>query len=147
MSGVHFDRKLGLNPSLINCFFCGKSKAVALLGIHAGTIRKMLGMSPGMKAPRELVVDQEPCDECKDYMKEGVIFISVEDGQRENKARNPRRTGRLCVLKDEGVIEMMTPSELRDDILKQRICFIEDSSWGALCLPTEEIDNRGKADE
>lgn len=79
--------KYGLNPTVLQCYVCGEDKGVALLGAaYKG------------EAPRTMCVDKEPCDKCKEYMKQGSILIEVRDGE---KGEDPFRTGGFWVLKKE----------------------------------------------
>lgn len=120
----------GLNPTIPTCFFCGEPKnEVALLGAAFKG-----------KAPMHLCIDKQPCEKCKGWMEQGVIFCSVRDGETGD---NPYRTGKWCVVKTEAV-ERWPEDELRVRILKTRFCFIEDKVWATLGLPIGDIDNRPK---
>ena len=65
--GIKVSEKYGLNPSICKCFFCGADKGIALLG-QIGDRRK----HEDIEAPRECIMDYEPCDECTNNMKQGV---------------------------------------------------------------------------
>lgn len=77
-----------------------------------------------------MCIDRSPCDKCKGYIKQGVILISVKDGENGD---NPYRTGKFCVIKTEAAKKMFT-----DDVMKARICFVTDTDWGKLGLPGKE---------
>jgi len=64
-------------------------------------------------------------------MSKGVIFISVKKGTRED----PYRTGGWCVIKDDGVRRMPIEESLEKEILKERVCFIEDEVYDGFGLP------------
>lgn len=66
--------KFGLNPSLDLCFYCLEDKGIVLAG--AATKEE---------APRKAVWDREPCEKCAEYMKQGVILISVKDPFRRRE--------------------------------------------------------------
>ena len=51
-NSIKISPKYGVNPSLINCFFCGESKGIALMG----------KLKNDAEAPKECVMDYEPCD-------------------------------------------------------------------------------------
>ena len=110
---------------LIKCFFCGKDKGLVmntrLTHKDAENIKKMNGHA----------IDYEPCDECKKMMEQGIMFVSVRDGESGN---NPYRTGKMCVIKEEGVKQFSSP-ELFEQVKKTRFAFIEDSVWTQLGLP------------
>ena len=164
---IRLHPELGVNPRIIKgfCFLCGDvtDRGVALLGI-----RNKVETCPGCKASvyggisslngcpkcgqtshgttRELlgfeeIKVNEPCDQCLEFMNAGVIFISVRDGESGN---NPYRTGNWCVIKDEAITRIVNNEKLRDDILKQRVCFLEDKVWDKIGLPkNKENDNGG----
>lgn len=65
---IRISEKYGVNPTIPVCFWCGKEKnEVALLGKLKGDI----------EAPKNCVLDYEPCDECKNKMSLGVALLGV----------------------------------------------------------------------
>ena len=125
---IRLSPKHGVNPTMGVCPICNEpSGTIMLLGLIKGKERS----DPG--APR-YVRDDQPCDKCVEYMEQGVIFISVRDGQPESQ--NPYRTGKFCVVTDEGVRRIVETPELLADILKKRVAFIEDATWELIGLPT-----------
>lgn len=102
------------------CFFCGEVKEIVLDRRLRNTL------------PRQACYNHEPCDKCKKLMEQGVMFISVRDGEG---SENPYRTGKLCVVKDEAVRRWPLDEPLKADILRKRVCFIEDSVWQRIGLP------------
>ena len=74
--GIEISPKHGLNPTIPVCFWCGKEKnEIALLG----RIREKTKRGSDIKAPRRMVIDYEPCDECKDMWESGVAVIEVQE--------------------------------------------------------------------
>lgn len=130
--------KHGLNPSLVNCYYCGEHKELALFGRLPGD----------QEAPREAVHDLEPCDTCVDLMSRGVLFISVRDGEidRTNQARdkipNPYRTGGWVVVREEAVSRIVAP-DAAADLLRRRWAFIEDAVWDKIGLPRAPVSEAG----
>lgn len=143
MSGIRVSPQHGVNPTVFKCFYClgGKNE----LGL--------LGMLPGdVEAPREMIYDMEPCDKCKDLMQQGVIVISVKDGeyekiesdrelykrkvdhlaprQRRRGVRpfipNPYRSGLWSVVRDRLIEDLIQTPELREQVLSCRWMFMED---------------------
>lgn len=106
------------------CFFCGEPKEVILDRRLKNTL------------PRLAVYNREPCDECKKWMEQGVILLSVRDNETDRN--NPYRTGRLCVVKDEAIKRMPVDQALIDAALKRRCMFIEDSAWAQMGLPMQD---------
>ena len=107
--------KYGLNPTIPVCFYCGKHKnEIALLG-------KIGGKKEDLKAPREILLDYEPCEECKKLVGDGVFVVRVSDapvrrGQPEiGKGLWP--TGRWCGLKREAAVRIFGLDESKKDRL------------------------------
>ncbi len=64
---IKLSPKHGLNPSMRICFWCGEEDGIALLG-----------KLPGDKeAPRQVVVDYEPCPKCKEIFSKGIMVAGV----------------------------------------------------------------------
>jgi len=147
---IRLSKEYGLNPAIPRCYLCGKEKnEIILPGVMRGKDGK------DIEAPKGMVWDREPCDECKDWMKQGVILISVKDGEerpmgplRAGEQRviedNPYRTGGWCVLRDEAVKRIFT-GEAVDDLIKKRVGFVEDEVWNMVGLPRsgEEVGGVG----
>jgi hypothetical protein len=116
MSGsIRLHKEHGLNPTISTCFFCGQDKNELVL----------LGAAYKEQAPMHMVMNKEPCDTCKGYMEQGVMLISVRDGEHGD---NPYKTGKIAVVKVE-YMQRVSPG------FKGRIAFIEDSVWTKLGLP------------
>ena len=63
--------KHGLNPTIPQCFWCGKDKnEVALFG-------KM--NKEDSQASRRVIMDYEPCDKCKELFSKGIHVIGVSE--------------------------------------------------------------------
>ncbi len=109
MSSIKLSEKYGVNPTICKCFFCGEDKYIALLG-QIGDRRK----KEDIEAPKECVMDYEPCDKCVENMSLGVTLIEVTTTQPEDK-RPPLKaqgdlsvypTGSYCVVKPEAISRM-----------------------------------------
>lgn len=173
MGSIRLHDKLGVNPRLTFyvCPCCGQEKEgqdLLLMGSrnhvstcnscgmrHVGGTTKNRCQNPecrshGNFTRRELKSHeriQEPsriCGECQALMKQGIVFLSVRDG--EEGKENPYRTGAMCVLKEEAVRERLPiePEELKEQIIRKRMCFVPDEAWDMLGFPRENIDNREK---
>ena len=128
MSGIRISEKHGVNPCLVVCFFCNKDKnEIALLGKLKGDV----------EGPHRACLNMEPCDECKSFMKQGVILISCKDSDEGSK--NPYKTGGWIVVKEEVIDRMVSPKELAEVIKKKRVAFVPDEVWDALGLPRGEV--------
>jgi deoxycytidylate deaminase len=106
---MRLNEKHGLNPTIAQCPICaGEKNEIALLG---NAMKE--------QAPMKMVIDNEPCDECKEMMNAGILIISVRDGSDKN---NPFRTGLKAAIREEAF------EKIFGDIPKQRVAFIEDGA-------------------
>ena len=70
MSGIKISPKYGVNPTIPVCFWCGKQKnEIALMGRMKGDI----------EAPKNMVLDYVPCEECQNHMAMGVAVLEASD--------------------------------------------------------------------
>lgn len=126
---IRLSPKHGVNPSLGVCFVCNEESGEIIL---PGRMRG------DQQAPHRGVWHKEPCPKCIEWMKKGVILISVKDGEPDHD--NPYRTGGWCVIKDEAIERMPIDDHVRKGLLKHRRGFLEDAAWEALGLPREATD-------
>ena len=140
---VVLDPTHGVNPSTACCFFCNEAKVLVLWGRLTQKQRTSfeeagvpLGQDGG--APRNIMLDHEPCGRCKEYMKQGVILISVREPIPGDDPNNPYRTGRWVVIKEEAIRQIVQPKELADSIVEKRMAFVPDDAWEVLGLPSSK---------
>lgn len=135
MSSIKVSPKYGVNPTIPVCFFCGKLKnEIALMG-------KMGGRGEDLEAPRNMVIDYEPCDECKEMMSKGVALIVVSDKQPEDKrppmtAQGDQKVyplGGMLVIKSEA-FSQMTGQQFSDGDK----CFINEELYHQLQQSAEQ---------
>ena len=134
MSSIRLSEKHGVNPSICKCFFCGESKGIALMGKLKGDV----------EAPRECVLDYEPCDACQKNMALGVTLIGVvetqpSDGRPPMTAQNDQKvypTGSWCIMKPEAVKRI-----LNMDMTFGQKMFIEQSLLERLTSPIPAESN------
>ena len=70
MSGIKISPKYGVNPTIPVCFWCGKQKnEIALMG----------RMKDDIEAPKNMVLDYVPCEECQSHMAMGVAVLEASD--------------------------------------------------------------------
>ena len=115
---IRLHKEHGLNPTISTCFICREDKNEIAL----------LGAAYKEQAPMHMCLDTSPCDKCKEYMKQGVILISVKDGESGN---NPYQTGGWCVVKREAMEKMVDDPKLLD----KGMMFVEDAAWKMMGLP------------
>jgi hypothetical protein len=122
--GIRLSPKHGVNPAIPLCYVCNEPKNMLLL----------VGRLPGdAEAPKHAVWDKEPCDKCKGYQQQGIILISVKDGEDGD---NPYRTGGWVVMTEDAVRRVLV-GDIVEDICKKRMAFVPDTVWDALGLPHE----------
>ena len=128
---------------LMQCFYCGEARGV-LLDRH---LRDSLPNEP-------IVYDTQPCSECEEHMRQGIILISVKDGEDEKIERdrlrhladpqghrrpfipNPYRTGLRMVVAEE-FIRRALDEKTADMLCKSRWAFIPDEAAEKLGLAAE----------
>ena len=68
--GIKISPKYGVNPTIPVCFWCGKQKnEIALMGHMKGDL----------EAPKNMVLDYVPCEECQSHMAMGVAVLEASD--------------------------------------------------------------------
>lgn len=104
--------------ALTKCYICGEDSNI-LISKKGLYLQKSIDEFESMN---NKVVTKEPCSKCEDLMKQGIILISVRDGEEGD---NPYRTGGWVVIKQEAAEKLFR----NVDFNKQRICFVEDKVW------------------
>jgi hypothetical protein len=71
---IRLSEKHGVNPSLSICIYCGESDSVILFGAMRGDA----------EAPRQCIMSYEPCDKCKQVMKEkdGIAIFALSSDEK-----------------------------------------------------------------
>jgi len=124
MGSIRLHEKHGVNPLIPTCFFCGEPKNELILA--GAAMRRLTGFDDGQQATaHKVVIDKSPCDKCAEFMKLGVIVITVDEAKSNGNFDNPYRTGGWFVISDDGIRRMEMPAEMTEQILKQRVAFIE----------------------
>ena len=143
---MYLHPKHGLNPTLTTCYYCNEPADILLVDSRTKEFKRAgLANEDGEMQMNIGVVDAQPCAKCNVYMKQGVILLSMRDGeetemekaQQERRLPNPYRTGGWIVVRDEFIQRVIYPPELAKQILKQRFCFVPDLVWNKLELPRE----------
>ncbi len=137
MTSIRLSEKHGVNPALMQCYFCLEDMGVALMGRLKGDA----------EAPHRAVFDKKPCDKCEDHMKKGVILISVRNGAMEQDRDNPYRTGGWIVV-TEDCIKRLFDGQAAQDVLKHRVAFVEDEAWDRVGFPRgDSLEDTGGPDD
>jgi len=127
---IYLHREHGVNAAVFNCYICGESQGVILPGAKVQGFKEAgLADSSGKMNKNIGCIDKEPCFNCKEIMRQGIIFISTKDDDREY------RTGGWCAVKEEAVRRMGIPAKILERICTKRVCFIQDSVYDDMGLP------------
>lgn len=110
--GIEISPKHGLNPTIPVCFWCGKEKnEIALLGRIREKTTNRFGANvtkrdSDIEAPSRMVIDYEPCDECKKWWDSGVAVLEVQQTPIQPNQPEIQKglypTGRFVVMTVEG---------------------------------------------
>lgn len=117
---MRLSEKHGVNCTIPHCFFCGEAKNELIL---AGRLPH------DAEAPKGKVWDKNPCDKCKGHMEQGIILISVKNGEEGD---NPYRTGGWVVIREEAFSRIFNGC---DAAIKKRVAFVPDEVWDKIGLP------------
>lgn len=122
-NSIKISPKYGVNPTIPICFFCREEKnEIALLG-------KIGGRGKDLEAPHKIILDYEPCEECKKKMATGITLIEVTTTpNNENQpeiAQNAYPTGNWLVVKEDYIRNNFQPPELVEKIMTYRKALIE----------------------
>jgi hypothetical protein len=123
MGKVILRESFGLSPRVEVCRFCGRDIEV----VRFGNIRVDQGV------PRRVCMGREPCGTCKEYMRRGIILVSVKD--EDLGKDNPYRTGGWVVVTEEYIRRVLLSDSLAEGILAARFSFVPDSVWDGLKIP------------
>lgn len=121
-------KKHGLNPSMDICFFCGETKGIALFG-------KMKGDA---EAPRQVLLNYEPCDKCKEAMDKGTTIVEVvtEDNGNRQIVDGAYPTSRWCVMRSEAAKEIFETDN--------KMILLEKKAYSVLTRSNGDGETKGK---
>jgi hypothetical protein len=90
---ITISEKHGLNPTLGICFWCGE---------HTGDIALLGKLPDDAEAPKEMVLNYDPCDKCAKHFESGVLIFEVNTDPNKPPIKDTYRpTGRYVVVKAE----------------------------------------------
>ena len=107
----------GLNPTIPVCFWCGKDKnEIAFLG--------RIGGKEDREAPSRMVLDYEPCEDCRRGMARGFTIMEATDDPNAVTSTPIQEgaypTGRFVVLKDDAAEMIFSAS-----VVAKRKCLVD----------------------
>ena len=123
---IRLSENHGVNPTIPVCFWCGKEKnEIALLGRLKGD----------MEAPRNALLDYQPCEECKKKWAKAIMLIGVTDTPKfSNQPPICMGNGKLqyptgsCVGLTEHGVRSFFKEDVQDEIIKSKSAFVDDSA-------------------
>lgn len=143
MANIKISPKYGLNPTIPICFWCGKEKnEIALLGriskrektTTAWGGNSLKTVDNDAEAPKNAIIDYNPCEECAEKMAKGCTLIGVTTTPiakdlppigKDDQGAELYPTSRYMVVKDEGIRGIFVP-EAAEIILKDRKTLFPD---------------------
>lgn len=119
MSNIPLSPKYGVNPCMRVCFWCGEIDGLALMGRirkkDPYTGRAVRGSDE--EAPRQAVLDYEPCPKCAEHMSLGVTCMEATTVQPSDNRPEIQKgiypTGRFCVIKEEAANNVFPGYDLK----------------------------------
>ena len=113
--------------ALTKCYYCLKDDAIMLATRYGHDGRSTVNVKARYHGK---VVSMEPCNECREWMKRGVILITIDDskstpGWNKETMPNPYRTGGFAVVTTECIERMIKDETMKQWALKHRWMFIE----------------------
>lgn len=139
MSGIYLDSKHGVAPTMLHCPICLEASGLALPGRMINRMAADAKKSPE-RFMREGMLDTTPCQKCQGFMEQGIILIGVDEKKTTDR-KNPWRTGRFSVIREEAVRRIFSPPELVEDVCKRRVCYMPDEVFVALGIPETMEEN------
>lgn len=129
--GIKISKKHGVNPTMVICAWCGESRGeIALLGELPGDV----------EAPKEMFVDYQPCDKCKEQWAKGVVYIEVsEEPQMPNQlaiSEGLYPTGTLVVVAEDALDDGFVKGDavlMPTDIFRGLFNVIEEQEGNPQC--------------
>ena len=136
-----------LQVVLTKCYYCGEGADLLLnrnIGRHSAQLEELDGK----------VVSMEPCAKRAEYMKKGVILVTVDDsksipGWQNDRPPNPHRTGGFFVVRDDFIRRVFRPEEVVEQIIKRRFSFIAHEAaekLGLIAAAKESDEHKAETD-
>jgi len=122
-----------LEVALTRCYYCGAGNEVVLNTVLTKAA------ADTVKAMHHRVVSTEPCPECAELMKQGVILITYDEAKsgkdwEKDKIPNPFRTGGFFVVKEDLIERVFEHPEAVAFAKKHRWLFIEHEAAAKIGL-------------
>ena len=117
MAYVPVSKKHGVNPTMPICFWCGEETGeIALLGKIKGD----------KEAPRNLILNRDPCPECVKLRSQGITIMAVTS-ESDHTA-----TSQWVVIQEEAIEKMINDPQKQKEVLKSRGMYISTELFNKL---------------
>lgn len=143
-NSIKMSPKHGVNPTIPQCFWCGKDKnEIALMG----KIDR-----EDSEAPRHVIMDYEPCDKCKELFDKGIHVIGVTEKpiiknmfpictSPDGKSLYP--TGTMFVSSEDWIRRLLSDPEekgLLDAVLEHRKMLMPEEICAEYVRQAKELE-------
>jgi len=119
---VRVSPKHGVNPSMAVCMFCGEyTGEIALMGMLRGDV----------EAPRKVVLNDNPCTQCKDIFNQGILFMCVKGDSNRYEGLD-WFTGKYSVLREEAMSRLPFTDAAKEEIIKKKKAALDEETWDKL---------------
>ena len=138
INSIVISPKYGVNPTMPVCFFCGNPTGeIALLGhIRQRNSHGRAISGTDIEAQKEMVLNYEPCDDCKKNMAQGITIIEVIESRTAPAAMEicpgAVPTGTWCVIKEEAferIFKDILESKIYHQTINKRKCLLESQVY------------------
>jgi hypothetical protein len=117
MSSIRLHPKHGVNPTIPICRWCGKERNEVA----------MLGAAYRGEAPRSMVIDNEPCDACKERWSGNVVLFEVRGTQSDYTL-----TGSYALVNPETARSLFQPPEVAEQVVAKGRAVMDTEAFAKL---------------
>ena len=127
---IELSPKYGVNPTIPVCFFCGEDKnEIALMGhVRERSENGRAVRGSDIEMPMRTLLDYEPCDKCKDILKNAIAIIEAQTTPTEYPAiqEGLYPTGSRVVIKEEAFDRIFKDEyNFKNSVKKKRVALME----------------------
>lgn len=145
MSSIKLSPEHGVNPTIPICFFCRNEKnEIALLGhIKKRDKNGRAIKNSDIEAPRNMILDYEPCEKCRQAMSAGITIIEASEDNKNNIpmiAPGVVPTGSWCIIKEEAFDRIFGENldeKMYNDVKSKKTMLLCEDIYRQLSAQTE----------
>jgi len=133
--------KSNIGVALTKCYYCNKNDRILMNTRLTPTKARQVETAHGK------VIDMEPCNECSDLMKKGIILLTIDPEKsspswEKESIPNPYRTGGFFVV-TEDFCKRVFPPVMFEWARKHRFMYIEHKAAEGMGLFQQVMENTG----